>query len=171
MKIVKVILSVLVVQAIFLVFFVYSGLYDVSTLSPDPAVVKWLFSTTSDNSAEHYSKGIPVPSLNEPSMIDAGFKDYREMCVTCHSAPGINTSPINKGLYPHPPNLADSAKELPANRLFWVIKNGIKSTGMPGFGKTHPDRKIWDCVAFLEKMKNMTPEDYAAMRNRLVDKK
>lgn len=168
---VKIIICVLVVEAIFLVFFVYSGLYNVSTLSPDPAVVKWVFSTTSDISAEHYSKGIPVPSLSDPSMIDAGFKDYHEMCEICHAAPGVEKSHVNKGLYPHPPNLVDSAKELPKNRLFWVIKNGIKSTGMPGFGKTHPDQKIWDIVAFLEKMKNMNPEEYAAMSNRLAHKK
>ncbi len=167
MKTLGIIVAVLAVEAIILVIFVYSGLYNVSTLSPDPSVIKWIFSTTSDSSAEHHSRGIAAPSLTEPSMVVAGFRVYHEMCETCHGAPGVEKTDISRGLYPHPPNLADSAKELTAGRLFWVIKNGIKSTGMPGFGRTNPDGKIWTIVAFLERMKNMTAADYAAMRNRL----
>jgi mono/diheme cytochrome c family protein len=171
MKIIGVIFAVLVAEAILLVIFVKSGLYNVSTLSPDPAVIKLIFSTTSDNSAEHYSQGIAVPSLTGPFLIVAGFKHYHETCEMCHGGPGVEKSDIGKGLYPNPPNLMDSAKELGANRLFWVIRNGIKCTGMPGFGKTESDREIWNVVAFLEKMKNMTPQEYAAMRNRSVTEK
>jgi mono/diheme cytochrome c family protein len=171
MKIIGVIFAVLVAEAILLIIFVTSGLYNVSTLSPDPAVIKWIFSTTSDNSAEHYSQGIAVPSLSGQSMIVAGFRHYHETCEICHGGPGVEKSDIGKGLYPNPPNLMDSAKELGANRLFWVIRNGIKSTGMPGFGKTESDREIWNVVAFLEQMKNMTPQEYAAMRNRLASGK
>ena len=58
-----------------------------------------------------------------------------------------------------------------ANRLFWVAKNGIKSTGMPGFGWTHSDKQIWSIVAFLYKMKDMTPQEYAAMGNQTVTEK
>jgi mono/diheme cytochrome c family protein len=171
MKIIGVIVAVLVAQAILLVIFVYAGIYNVSTLSPDPAIIKWIFSTTSDNSAKHYSKGIVVPSLTGPSIIDKGFRDYHEICTMCHGAPGVEKSDIGKGLYPKPPNLTDSAKMLEANRLFWVIRNGIKSTGMPGFGKTKSDREIWNIVGFIEKMKNMTPQEYEAMRNRSVMEK
>ena len=171
MKIIGVIFAVLVVEVILLVIFVMSGLCNVSTLSPDPAVIKWIFSTTSDNSAEHYSQGIAVSSLTGSSMIVAGFRRYHETWKMCHGGPGVEKSNIGKGLYPNPPNLMHSAKKLGANRLFWVIRNGIKSTGMPGFGKTESDREIWNVVAFLEKMKNMTPQEYEAMRNRSVKEK
>jgi len=40
------------------------------------------------------------------------------------------------------------------------VKNGVKSTGMPAFGQTHSDEKIWTIVAFLERMKTMTPSEY-----------
>ncbi len=170
MKIVGVIVSVLVVELILLVLFVNSGLYNVSTMSPDPGFIHWIFSRTSDNSAEHYSKGIAVPSLTDSSMIVEGYDHYHEMCETCHGAPGVERSDIGEGLYPHPPNLIHSAKEMGANRLFWVVKNGIKSTGMPGFGRTHSDQKIWAIVAFLEKMKNMTPQEYAAYQQSAANR-
>ncbi len=159
----------LVVELILLVIFVNSGLYNVSTMSPDPGFLHWIFSRTSDNSAEHYSKGIAVPSLTDSSMVVEGYGHYHEMCVTCHGAPGVDRSEIGQGLYPHPPDLAHSANEMGPGRLFWVVKNGIKSTGMPGFGKTHSDQKIWAIVAFLEKMKNMTPQEYASMQKTAVN--
>ncbi len=169
MKTVGIVVSVLVVELILLVVFVYSGIYNVSTMSPDPGFLHWVFSRTSDNSAQHHSEGIAVPSLTDSAMIVEGFHHYNEMCVTCHGAPGVQRSDIGRGLYPHPPNLVHSAREMGANRLFWVAKNGIKSTGMPGFGRTHSDQKIWAIVAFLEKMKTMTPEQYAAMRAAETD--
>ncbi len=170
-KIVATVISVLVAELILMVLFVNSGLYNVSTLSPDPGFLHWIFSRTSDNSARVHSKNISIPPLNDSSMVAVGFVEYNETCVGCHGAPGVNRSDVGAGLYPHPPNLVNSAKQLPASRLFWVAKNGIKSTGMPGFAGTHNDKSIWSIVAFLEKMKNMTPQEYAAMVNAQSSKK
>ncbi len=165
-KTVGIIAATIAVEAIVLVLFVQSGFYNVSTLSPDPGFLRWIFSTTSDNSVKHHANGIKAPTLADNSMIAEGFDHYNDMCVTCHGAPGVDRSEAGEGLYPQPPDLVRSAKELPPEDLFWVIKNGVKSTGMPGFAKTHSDQKIWAMVAFLEKMKNMTPQDYAAMQKQ-----
>lgn len=170
MKIVGIVAATLVAELLLMVLFINTGFYNVSTMSPDPGFLHYIFSHTSDVSAADHSKGIPVPSLTDSSMIVEGYHHYHEMCEVCHAGPGIERSDISMGLYPHPPNLMHSAKELPPNRLFWVVKNGIKSTGMPGFGKTHSDKKIWAIVAFLEKMKNMTPQEYAAMGQPPVKK-
>lgn len=159
--------ATLVAELIVFVIVVGSGfsgaLYNVSTLSPDPGFLHWIFSSTSDNSVKYHARGIKVPALNDSSMIAEGFDHYNDMCVTCHAGPGLSKSEAGIGIYPQAPNLAKSAKQLPPQDLFWVIKNGIKSTGMPGFAKTHTDDKIWAMVAFLEQMKNMTPEQYQAM--------
>ncbi len=168
-KTLGIIVATIVVEVIIFVIFIETGLYNVSALKPDPGLMQWIFSTTSDNSMEHHAKGISAPTLTDSSMIAEGFDHYNEMCVTCHGAPGVDKSEAGEGLYPQAPNLAESAKELPSNELFWVIKNGIKSTGMPAFAKTHSDQKIWAMVAFLEKMKNMTPQEYAAMQKFAVN--
>ena len=44
-------------------------------------------------------------------------------------------------------------------QLFWVIKNGINMTGMPGFGEA-PDQELWSIVAFLKKLPTVSDEDY-----------
>ncbi len=171
MKTVKIIVLTILIEIALFVLFVYSGIYNVSALSADPGVIQWIFSTTSDHSVEHHAKQIELPNLNDSTMVTVGFDHYNEMCAGCHGAPGIERSEAGKGLFPEAPDLVQSAKEMPAKQLFWIVKNGIKSTGMPAFGKTHSDQKIHDIVAFLEKMKTLTPHDYANMKKTAGNEK
>jgi mono/diheme cytochrome c family protein len=92
-----------------------------------------------------------------------GLGHYREMCVVCHGAPGVPKSEIGMGLNPDPPDLAHEGAEQAPARLFWVLKNGIKMTGMPSFGMTHTDEQLWAMVAFLKQLPKLNPQQYAAM--------
>ena len=70
---------------------------------------------------------------------------------------------IGKGLYPTPPDLALAARRYTAAELFWIIKNGIKMTGMPAWSD-HSDEEIWATVAFLQKLGNgMTEQQYGEL--------
>lgn len=168
MKNIKIIISTIIVEILFFSLYFLTGYYNVSVMSPDPGVIRWAFSTISDHSVAHHAKNIKITGLDDTTLIEPGFRHYNEMCVGCHGAPGVKRGDAGKGLYPHPPDLAESAKELPPRNLFWIIKNGVKSTGMPSFGKTHSDQQIKTIVAFLEKMKNMKAQDYARMRNKIA---
>ena len=52
-----------------------------------------------------------------------------------------------------------------SRRAFWIIKHGIKMSAMPAWGKTLDDAAIWDLVAFVRKLPEMTPETYAQLSN------
>jgi len=155
-----------VVVIIFLIFFIYiySGSYNISATVPHNKLTRWVIGITTDNSIKHHSKDIQVPNLNDNAMIKLGAEHYKEMCVDCHGAPGIHQDEIAKGLYPKPPMLAKTVHEWTPAELFWMTKNGIKMTGMPAWGPTHTDDKIWALVAFMEKLPAMTPEQF----NKLV---
>ena len=105
----------------------------------------------------------PTASLDNPALVQAGAKAFSERgCVHCHGAPGVEWSKFSEGLNPGPPDLKDVADD-PAQEIFWVIKNGIKMTGMPSFGKIEvPDQEIWSIVAFVKKLKTVSEEDYKA---------
>ncbi len=145
---------------------IYSGLYNVSAANREPDFSRWVLSTTMDNSVERNSKGISVPDLNSPEKIKEGFAHYNEMCAGCHGAPGKEETELAKGLNPKAPDLARSAKEMPAEQLFWVTKNGIKMTGMPAWGVTHSDEKIWSIVAFIEQLPGMTRAEYDSLKSQ-----
>jgi len=86
------------------------------------------------------------------------------MCVICHGAPGKEQSEISKGLHPSPPDLAEAPRRWNSAQLFWIVKNGIKMTGMPAFGPTHSDNQLWDLVAFVQKLPSLSPDQYNQMQ-------
>ena len=48
-------------------------------------------------------------------------------------------------------------------RIFGVIKHGIKASGMPAWGKTHDDQRIWAMVAFIKQLPTLTPNQYQVL--------
>ena len=65
-------------------------------------------------------------------------------------------------MVPDPPDLAHAAEEWSTAEIFWIVKHGIKMSGMPPFGDGHEDRTIWNIAAFVDRLPAMTPEQYRA---------
>ncbi|HEX5757983.1 MAG TPA: cytochrome c [Thermoanaerobaculia bacterium] len=140
----------------------YGGAYDVAATSPETGVVAWALETAQERSVARRARAVEVPPLDRPELRAVGLIHYHEMCVTCHGAPGVPASEIGAGLNPFPPELAEEAEEYGPAELFWMVKNGIKMTGMPAFGPTHTDEELWAIVAFVESLPEMSGADYAA---------
>jgi mono/diheme cytochrome c family protein len=151
------------VLIILVVAFSYSGMYNVSALGPDSGPVAWFLSTTSDHSVQRRAATIDTPALGSSDMLRLGFQHYRGMCIGCHGAPGVQIDEAGQGLNPRPPELVETAGEWQPNELFWITKNGIRMTGMPAWGVTHSDDKIWAIVAFLRGLPELTAADYQIM--------
>lgn len=145
----------------------YSGLFNVATAWQDPALLRWALVTTRDNSIERRAQALQAPALDSVKRSDNGFRSYREMCATCHTPPGDEKSPLAKGLNPEPPDLSKDEDHMTTAELFWVIKNGIRMTGMPAWGPSHSDEELWDIVAFVTALPNMSAMDYRLMDRRL----
>lgn len=143
--------------------FIYSGVYDVSAVHPDPAIVKWALHTTSDHSVDSRLAGIVAPAgLEQPQMIDAGGHLFAQNCTVCHGGPGLKPTDIAQGLNPQPPDLFRATRKPWPEEMFRFIKYGVKMTAMPGFAKTLSDAQIWQLVAFLRTAPGMSPQDFAA---------
>lgn len=144
--------------------FTYSGFYNVAATIPHSAFMEWWLSTISDRSVQHQAKGIsPPPYLNDPKIIKAGFIKYQNDCVWCHGTPINYPGKIGKGLNPGPPKLWESAKELSAGEMLWVIQNGIKMTGMPFWSHQYKDKDAWSIVAFLKQLPHISAQQYRQM--------
>jgi mono/diheme cytochrome c family protein len=165
MKTLLKLLALLLVIALAVLLFIYSGVYNVAASSPDTGLVAWALRTTQERSVhrayESLEGKVTIPRLDDPAMIQSGFVHYHEMCLTCHGGPGIKASEIGQGLNPFPPELTKEAEE--PLESFWIVKHGIKMTGMPAFGGTHTDDEIWAIVAFLDRLPKLSPEEYQAM--------
>jgi len=145
--------------------YIWLGWYNVAANVPHWKITHWFLEKVRERSITSHSKGITVPSLNNPKLVETGFKNYHEMCRLCHGAPGYSRTEIAKGLYPNPPDLNKEGLVKRQNdaELYWVIKNGIKMTGMPAFGPTHSEEELWGVVVILKRLPNLKPEKYKAM--------
>lgn len=141
---------------------IYTGIYDVSAAKPEWSPTRWMLSTTMDNSVSRHAEGIVVPSLDDSALVNLGFDHFREMCVTCHGSPTGGRSEAGRGLNPPAPDLSEAAGDWTPAQLYWIIKNGIKMSGMPAFGQTHDERELWGMVAFVQKLPGMSQERYRA---------
>jgi mono/diheme cytochrome c family protein len=139
--------------------FIGSGVYNIGADDHHTKVVLALIELLRDRSIAARSNSIEAHYAEDPQRIAAGAQRYAAFCVGCHLAPGVTKSEIRQGLYPHPPNLAQADLQQ-AQRAFWIVKHGIKMSAMPAWGKTLDDETIWDVVAFVRKMPDMTPETY-----------
>lgn len=151
------------------VAFIYSGLYPMGADVPHNRMTYWALETLRERSIARAAKDIEVPSLNEPARLLAGGADYNDMCAACHLKPGKRESDMSIGLYPKPPNLTEARpgdSEAEARHRFWIIKHGIKASGMPAWGPTHDDERIWNMVAFLRRLPELTPEQYQILTAR-----
>ncbi len=100
----------------------------------------------------------PVPLTN--ANLIAGIRLYGEHCAICHgtSQGTASASPVAKGEYPRPPQLASyGVEDDPPGYSFWKIKHGIRLTGMPSFKGTLTDQQIWTIALFLEHMSTLPP--------------
>jgi mono/diheme cytochrome c family protein len=169
MKVIKILflLATLGITAISVI--IYSGVVDVAADEPHGKFVYWLLEQTRENSIAKASANITVPDLSDFELLLSGGADYGFMCASCHLAPGQKESDMSLGLYPAPANLSitdeehikhGGSNEFAQARNFWIIKHGIKASGMPAWGKTHDDQRIWAMVAFLERLPALTPEQY-----------
>lgn len=161
--IITTIFVVLIVAVIVGLSVIYTGAFNVATSWKDPSLMRWAMVTTRENSIERRAKGIVAPPTKGSNQIESGFRSYREMCATCHALPGEKKSPVEVGLNPEPPKLIESGEHMTAAELFWVIKNGIRMTGMPAWGVTHSDNELWDIVAFIKVMPEMSKADFSRL--------
>jgi len=95
-------------------------------------------------------KPSPLPA-DEPNLL-AGAKVYQAQCAVCHGGLGQPESKIAQGMFPHPPQLLPPKKGVTDDEVgetYWKVKNGIRLTGMPGYGATLTDPEMWQVSLLL----------------------
>lgn len=175
---IKAIIGVLVISLMLAMGFIYSGLYPMGADDQHNKLTYWALETMRERSIARSASDIVVPDLSDSALLLAGGADYNDMCSGCHLRPGVSDNDMTIGLYPSPPNLASEldehghdhgtqmTDEEAARRSFWIIKHGIKASGMPAWGPTHDDARIWAMVSFLQKLPELNETQYQILTAR-----
>ncbi len=145
---------------------VLTGAFNVSANVPPSGIEKRLAETALDRSVARRAPRRPNPIAASPGALQSGMAHYKEMCVFCHGAPGVDASEAGEGLNPPAPDLTlTGVQKRTDGELFWILQNGIRMTGMPAFGPTHKDEEIWKMVVFLRHLPELTAEEQKALRS------
>ena len=141
---------------------IFSGRFDVAATTPHWRITHWVLETARTQSIRHHATGLTAPAgLDNEENLVMGTEHFAAHCAVCHGAPGVPRGDIAHGLYPPPPDLSVQTRYTKPE-LFWVLRHGIKSTGMPAW-KDHDDRALWSIVAFLRRLPEMGEADYAKL--------
>jgi mono/diheme cytochrome c family protein len=164
MRILAAIGALAIIVAVGAVIVFFGGFFSVAANEPDPSIVHWALVKIRMASIAHHAPANNAVDLNEQEIVRSGARAFLARgCANCHGAPGVNWQKFSEGLQPDPPDLKDVVKEREPGQLFWVVKHGIKMTGMPSFGAIGvEDKEIWAIVAFIKKLPIVSEADFNA---------
>jgi cytochrome c553 len=146
--------------ALFGFLFVWSGVYSVAASRGHWAVMEWFLTFAMRSSVKTHSYGIEAPPLDNADLVTLGAAHFHSGCADCHGTPGVPISPIARAMLPPPPDLATQMRPWRDRELFWIVKNGIKYTGMPAWAAQQRDDEVWALVAFLRRLPTLDSHSY-----------
>lgn len=143
--------------------FIFSGLYPIAANEPHTPTVTWVLTTLQEHAvSSRVDDDAATPDLRDAALLQEGAELYQQHCVVCHGAPGVERAILGRGLNPDPPRLATEIREWNDPELHWIVANGLKMAGMPGFQPGLSDREVWATVAFMRALPGITPGAYAS---------
>lgn len=146
-----------------IVLVVGEGLFDVTARDQHNPLVGWAIHATMVRAEQRSARGVAPPARFTPQAVAAGARSYAADCAACHGAPGTARASWTTGLTPTPPYLIDAPRRWSAPELYGIVADGVKMTAMPAWSINRSRQDIWNIVAFLEALPNLSPRDYARL--------
>src|SRR5947209_2607095 len=158
-------IAVVLIVPLGAIMFVDSGVYDVAASVRHSKFTQWITHDAMIHSVRRHAAGISPPAWTSAAQLVAGYCAYEAHCVACHGAAAVARQQWVSGMEPQPPYLLDATRDFTPPQLFWIARNGIKMTGMPGWrNDSMSDREIWNIVAWLEASRELPPQTYVRWR-------
>jgi len=94
------------------------------------------------------------PTPNTPAVVQTGKEHFQHHCQVCHGLDGHNTGvPFAAKVSPPVIDLGDKdVQQYSDGQLKWIIENGIRFSGMPGWKGELEDDEMWSIVRFLRRL-------------------
>lgn len=145
---------------------VYGGLYDVASTGQHLQPTYTVLETAMRQSVRLRARNIDTPPLMDERRVLRGAGCFRDKCVQCHGAPGVAQNDIGKAMQPVPGPLVDARRHWRPRELYWLTRHGIKMSGMPAWEFRLTETELWDLVAFMQRLPDLSAPQYAALAAR-----
>lgn len=137
-----------------------SGIIPIKASSGHWAITRWFLQFSKQRSLATHTFGMESPSLDDPSLVLKGAGTYETNCRPCHGSPSVPYPRVAQHMTPPPPHLRLTISNWEAEELFYIVKHGIKFTGMPAWPARQRDDEVWAMVAFLQKFPTLKDDEY-----------
>jgi cytochrome c553 len=124
------------------------------------AITKWFLQFAKQRSVAMRARAIELPRLDDPGLILKGAGHFEIGCRPCHGSPESPPPRIARAMLPPPPPLAPRVKAMTPEQLFYIVKHGLKFTGMPAWIAQDRDDEVHAVVAFLLELPKLDAAGY-----------
>lgn len=142
------------------VFVLISGIVPIKASSGHWPITAALLDFAKRRSVKTHTLQTKVPPLDDRAMVLKGAGHYDFACEPCHGSPVLQQPRIPAAMTPKPPDLRTAALTFDPEELFYIVKHGIKFTGMPAWPALHRDDEVWAMVAFLQTLPTLERTGY-----------
>lgn len=110
-------------------------------------------------------KGLRNPVADSDENFAAAREHFADHCASCHANDGSGDTEMGRNLYPKAPDMRRRTQQLSDGEIFYLIENGVRLTGMPGWSNGTPEgeKSSWQLVHFIRRLSKLTPDDLAIM--------
>ena len=138
-----------------LYFYLSRGFANLSAEQQPSALEEKLATGAMDASTERHAPKVKNPISPIDANLISGVKLYKSNCAVCHGSPLNPSADVGQALYPRAPQFLKDVPDMPENQNFYIIKHGVRWTGMPAWGKIMTDSEIWEVALFLSRMEKL----------------
>ena len=140
--------------------FAWSGFFNVAASSGHFPITAWFLHFVMQRSVEAQAGGMETPNLDDLALVRRGAGHFEQGCAVCHGSPATYQGPVVREMTPAPPDLTGKIAEWEPHELFWIVRNGVKFSGMPAWPAQERDDEAWAVTAFLLRLPQMQGEEY-----------
>lgn len=111
-------------------------------------------------------RGLTNPVPMSAVVVTEGMEHFADHCAVCHGNDGSGNTEMGRGLYPRAPDMRlPATQSLSDAELFYIIENGVRLTGMPGWstGTKDGETSSWHLVHFIRHLPTLSEDEIARM--------
>ncbi len=153
---------VIVVSAIFLMLVLRNGVSARAT----PTRTEEMIATTARHFAvPRAARNIRNPIPLSPAVLAEGRHHFADHCASCHGNDGSGQTEMGTNFYPKVPDMRTARTQILSDgELFYIIRNGVRLTGMPAWGDERDNTDNWKLVHFIRHLPKITPGEIEEMK-------
>jgi mono/diheme cytochrome c family protein len=148
-------LTAVAMAALFAVLLPYTGILRFDAADRPSAIERRLAQVALDRSTARHAPHVTSPLAPNDDVLLRGMRLYRGNCAGCHGGPAKDSAAFGLGFFPPAPQFVISPPRRPEYELFYLVRNGIRRTGMTSWSSIMKDDDIWKVVAFLRRIDSL----------------